>query len=224
MYHQIAPRVFAAVALIAVSIYGVACAPKAPPRAPAETYYDHYVKYQGETLGLIASWYTGSPNNWKAILQHNPGLDPRRIRKGDLVQVPRSFMVKDVPMTQKFVASKQRKSATGELLPPPDPAQATVMQPPSNPDALEAAPAENVQAETEAAPAAEEAAAEQPESTDEVSVAAEVAPESPPAAAAEPSTETAKAEAPAEAPSQDLAAESERIKKREELLQELIGN
>ena len=41
-------------------------------------YFEHRVKWSGETLSLIAKWYTGSYGNWKAIAQANSGLNPNR--------------------------------------------------------------------------------------------------------------------------------------------------
>ena len=54
--------------------------------------YLHRVQRRGETLILIASWYTGSGNNWGAIAQANPGLDPLRIQIGEGIRIPGNLL------------------------------------------------------------------------------------------------------------------------------------
>lgn len=67
--------------------------------------YEHKVLYAGETLGSIAKWYTGSLDNWRAILKHNPGLDEKRIRIGQVIKIPKTLMIKTQPMPKNFIAS-----------------------------------------------------------------------------------------------------------------------
>lgn len=50
--------------------------------------YLHQVQRRGETLILIAKWYTGSGNNWRAIARANPELEPRRIVLGQRIRIP----------------------------------------------------------------------------------------------------------------------------------------
>lgn len=102
------PVVFICIAL-------TACPPKRPlpppPSAPAQpVYYYHTVKYPGETLSIIAGWYTGSVNNWRLLLDHNPGLDPRRIRLGQEIAIPEDFMVKRDPLPRTAVQGSKRES------------------------------------------------------------------------------------------------------------------
>lgn len=68
-------------------------------------YFEHRVKWPGETLSLIAKWYTGSYGNWKAIAQANPGLNPNRIAVGDIINIPPEMMKTKKPLPRK-VASK----------------------------------------------------------------------------------------------------------------------
>ena len=77
----------------------------------AQEPYSHQVRYDGETLGVIARWYTGKMNNWSAILNANPGLDPRKIRKGDTILVPRALLVKDKPMPKSAISIPMRSKA-----------------------------------------------------------------------------------------------------------------
>ena len=68
-------------------------------------YFEHRVQWHGETLSLIAKWYTGSYGNWKAIAQANPGLNPNRIALGDIINIPPKMMKTKKPLPRK-VASK----------------------------------------------------------------------------------------------------------------------
>lgn len=79
------------------------------PRVPKEPqYYTHTISYQGETLALIASWYTGAAKNWQALLPHNPGLDVKRIRLGTVVRIPEGMLVRRDPMPQKLLKGGKR--------------------------------------------------------------------------------------------------------------------
>jgi hypothetical protein len=66
-------------------------------------YFEHRVRWRGETLSLIAGWYTGSYGNWKAIAQVNPGLDPHRIAVGDTINIPPEMMKTQKPLPRKVV-------------------------------------------------------------------------------------------------------------------------
>jgi len=68
------------------------------------TNFEHQVKWSGETLALIAKWYTGHYGNWKTIARANPGLNPHRIAVGDVICVPPEMMKTRKPLPQKVVA------------------------------------------------------------------------------------------------------------------------
>jgi hypothetical protein len=67
-------------------------------------YFEHRVKWSGETLALIAKWYTGRYGNWRAIARANPGLNPNRIAVGNIIYVPPEMMKTQKPLPQKVVA------------------------------------------------------------------------------------------------------------------------
>ena len=67
-------------------------------------YFEHRVKWPGETLSLIAKWYTGSYGNWKAIAQANPGLNPNLIAVGDSISIPPEMMKTQKPLPRKVVS------------------------------------------------------------------------------------------------------------------------
>ncbi len=88
----------------------VSVPPGSPPfrsaPSPARTQtgpYVHVVRWEGETLSLIAHWYSGSWENWKALAKANPGLDPDRITVGERIRIPRSLLKKNTPMPFDFV-------------------------------------------------------------------------------------------------------------------------
>jgi len=67
------------------------------------SYFEHRVKWSGETLSLIAKWYTGRYGSWKAIAQANPGLNPNRIAVGDIIHIPPEMMKTKKPLPRKVV-------------------------------------------------------------------------------------------------------------------------
>ena len=67
-------------------------------------YFEHRVKWSGESLSLIAGWYTGRYGNWKAIAQVNPGLNPNRIAVGNIIYIPPEIMKTKKPLPRKVVS------------------------------------------------------------------------------------------------------------------------
>lgn len=67
-------------------------------------YYTHKVRWPGESLSLISSWYTGSSQNWRKLAKVNPRLKPNRIKRGDLVKIPPALLKTHVPLPQKVAA------------------------------------------------------------------------------------------------------------------------
>lgn len=97
----------------------VGCASKATPppapSAPVERYLSHTIAYQGETLGAIARWYTGSVGNWPTIAAANPDLNPKKLRVGQIVEIPESLAVKREPFTAEYLAQSAKKSEPVEV-------------------------------------------------------------------------------------------------------------
>ena len=74
-----------------------------------ESYYAHKVRWEGETLSLIAKWYTGDQRNWKALAKANPWLNPNDISTGHKIFIPRNLLKTSKRMPHDFVpASKQK--------------------------------------------------------------------------------------------------------------------
>jgi hypothetical protein len=85
--------------------------PEKPLTSPTEkphakrAYLQHTVQWPGESLSIIAKWYTGSLDNWRALLNANPQLDPKRITIGSKIRIPEELLQTRDPMPQDFVAS-----------------------------------------------------------------------------------------------------------------------
>jgi hypothetical protein len=88
--------------------------PKNARRAPTlePTDLQHTVRWPGESLSIIAKWYTGSLDNWKALAEANPDLDPERITMGAKICIPEDMLQTRVPMPQDFVTSMGEKPDT----------------------------------------------------------------------------------------------------------------
>lgn len=82
--------------------------PPSPPPAVKETkpqpiFYLHTVKHSGETLSIIALWYTGNHGNWKEIAQANPDMKPNRIFPGNEILIPEGLLKTRDPLPKEFV-------------------------------------------------------------------------------------------------------------------------
>ena len=77
-----------------------------PPR-PDD--FKHTVRWRGESLSLIAKWYTGQFENWKALARANPKLNPNRIMVGNAIHIPQEMMTNKKPLPRK-VAAKSLKN------------------------------------------------------------------------------------------------------------------
>lgn len=67
-------------------------------------YFKHTVCWPGESLSLIARWYTGSSKNWRVLARANPHLNPNRIRSGNTIFIPPEKMITRKPLPQKLAA------------------------------------------------------------------------------------------------------------------------
>ena len=63
----------------------------------------HTVSLEGETLSIIAKWYTGELDNWKVLAEANPDIDPNRIFIGNEIAIPRELMITKDPLPQSFI-------------------------------------------------------------------------------------------------------------------------
>lgn len=77
--------------------------------------FDHRVKWPGESLSIIAKWYTGDSTNWKALAKANPDLNPNLIRIGDSIVIPGSLIENEKPMPRDFLPSSTRKTGKAKV-------------------------------------------------------------------------------------------------------------
>jgi len=85
--------------------------PESPLPTPEPGFYIHRVRWPGETLSIIAQWYTGSWKNWKALSNANPKLNPNRIFINDNILIPEDLLKSHKPMPLSFLSSSIRKKS-----------------------------------------------------------------------------------------------------------------
>jgi LysM repeat protein len=90
------------------------------PAPPPTSYYTYTVKWSGESVSIIAAWYTGDLQNWKILAQANPALNPNLIFPGIKVLIPENIMKTHEPMTKEFVDSFYPKA---KVKTPPKPGE-----------------------------------------------------------------------------------------------------
>ncbi|MBW2109328.1 MAG: LysM peptidoglycan-binding domain-containing protein [Deltaproteobacteria bacterium] len=86
----------------------------APEIIPRPAPLVHTVTWRGETLSIIAKWYTGKFANWTLLAKANPDLHPNRIHHGDHVVIPAEILKTRTPLPKNFLArlrSTSRKKA-----------------------------------------------------------------------------------------------------------------
>ncbi len=65
----------------------------------------HKVRYPGESVSIIAGWYTGEIDNWKVLAEVNPEINPNVIHAGMTIKVPESMLKTREPMPREYVDS-----------------------------------------------------------------------------------------------------------------------
>ncbi len=95
------------------------------PVKPVTQSLVHTVKWQKETLPLIAKWYTGSSRNSVAIADANPTVNHDRLTVGDTVYIPKGLLKTRKPLPETFlvkpkkaVPKKQKKKKPPKPPPP----------------------------------------------------------------------------------------------------------
>jgi hypothetical protein len=63
----------------------------------------HIVQWQGETLPMIAKWYTDSSQNWKKLANANPNIVPGHLSAGDRILLPNGLLKTSKEMPQDFI-------------------------------------------------------------------------------------------------------------------------
>jgi hypothetical protein len=66
--------------------------------------YRHTVRWPGESMSLIARWYTGASKNWRKLAKANPHINPNRIKTGNVILIPTKMLRTREPLPQKLAA------------------------------------------------------------------------------------------------------------------------
>lgn len=73
---------------------------------PPEKCHYRTVSHTGETLSIIAKWYTGDLMNYKKLIPFNDHLpDPNKVKIGDRICIPMEMLVTGDPIARQFVDS-----------------------------------------------------------------------------------------------------------------------
>jgi hypothetical protein len=77
----------------------------------------------GETLATIAKWYAGDTTLWPVIAQHNLGLNPFKLKGGEVVRVPFSVATlhSEQPEYSTAAGPASKPAKKGPQGPPPTP-------------------------------------------------------------------------------------------------------
>ena len=94
--------------------------PPAVQAAPRDI--EHTIRFSGETLGVIAAWYTGKASNWELLRDANPGVNPKKMRPGQLIRIPEGIATRHEPFGKEFVqkffgGSSKKKEVVAEPAP-----------------------------------------------------------------------------------------------------------
>ncbi|MCB0357987.1 MAG: protein kinase [Bdellovibrionales bacterium] len=86
------------------SLSNATAAPTDPPAG-----LTHTIRTPGESLSVIAAWYTGDYRNWKQLAKHNGDIDPRNLELGQSVIIPEKLLITSEPLTPELLRSVTQK-------------------------------------------------------------------------------------------------------------------
>ena len=87
--------------------------------AEREDVYVHTVEWPGETLPMIAQWYTGNKDNWKILAKTNPNIASGHLAVDDRVLIPFGLVKNNKGMPKEFIATFNAKNSSGQKKPSP---------------------------------------------------------------------------------------------------------
>jgi hypothetical protein len=79
-----------------------------------EVPYRHQVRFKGESIGILAEWYTGDVTNWRRVVAINKNIDPQKIEIGDVILIPRDIIIRKEPLTEEFCNLKNQPSSAAQ--------------------------------------------------------------------------------------------------------------
>jgi LysM repeat protein len=88
-------------------------------KLPLLEFFNHTAK-TGETMASISQWYSGDSSRWKEIARYNPGLQPFRLKGGEILKIPNTMVVlHNEPPPASEASSKPLKKVAPKKEPPP---------------------------------------------------------------------------------------------------------
>lgn len=89
-----------------------------PAAAPPQTFFQHTVRWKGQTLGEIAEWYTGEYDNWRKLARYNEDTPVPNValKVGREIKIPTELVVKQDPMPKpkrRPTTTTSQKRTTG---------------------------------------------------------------------------------------------------------------
>ena len=107
--------------LIVACLLHSSCAKNSSSPTSVEKPLVHTIKYRGETLAAIASWYTGKRLNFVALQKANPSIEPTRMRIGQKILIPAKLVKRRDPLQKSSLgigaSSSNKKSETKKTTP-----------------------------------------------------------------------------------------------------------
>ncbi|MBN1849267.1 MAG: hypothetical protein JW932_11855 [Deltaproteobacteria bacterium] len=80
------------------------------PAVPQENHFEHIVKWPGETLKIIAEWYTHDAENWSCLVDANPQINQDNLLKGNIIYIPGHLLKNTKPLPESFMSSYNQKT------------------------------------------------------------------------------------------------------------------
>jgi len=69
----------------------------------SETVFIHTVSIKGESLGAIASWYTGAMKNWLKLKDYNCEAGKGYLKIGTKIRIPDALMTRRVEFDESYI-------------------------------------------------------------------------------------------------------------------------
>ena len=92
-----------------------------PPPPPPPQDVVHMIQWSGETLSIIAKWYTGKAKNWRAIAEANPSINPNVLGMKTQILIPADMVVNRDPMPKEYLKRFYKKKLKKKPAPKPAP-------------------------------------------------------------------------------------------------------
>ncbi len=88
-----------------IAFTGCASSSLTPPKEHLNRPFIHTIHFSGETLSLIALWYTGKTNNWKEIRRANPKVAAAKLKQGTQIAIPAALLKRRQVLPLSFVTA-----------------------------------------------------------------------------------------------------------------------